>query len=179
MRAQSDVQTLALSFPIPFIRLYFDTTPEYQGSRPHRKGVVHFPTPPDIIKITFSETLFISTSSIVSLLHANYLPTTTLLVTLEFAIPATPICLKYYEAPIVKESISRYALAPWGMQPNTSPRRVCTPHSARFAARPTASGDMRFPWAFHCSCMSTAYYTTLPFYTLLPVSFIGNNKNNL
>ena len=49
--------------------------------------------------------------------------------------------------PMVKMPFSRYALAPWGMQPNTSP-------VAHFP---------RFPWAFHCSCMSTAYYTTLPF----------------
>ena len=33
-----------------------------------------------------------------------------------------------------------------------------TPHSARFAARPAASGDMRFPWDFPCSCLCV-YYT--------------------
>ena len=35
------------------------------------------------------------------------------------------------------------------MQSNTSP-------AAHFP---------RFPWAYHCSCLSAAYYTTFPFYT--------------
>ena len=37
---------------------------------------------------------------------------------------------------------TKYALAPWGMQPNTSP----------------AALSPRFPWAFPCSCLC-AYYT--------------------
>ena len=45
-------------------------------------------------------------------------------------------------APMVKKTLSRYALAPWGMQPNTS----------------LAALLPRFPWAFPCSCLC-AYYT--------------------
>ena len=48
-----------------------------------------------------------------------------------------------------KRHKSHYALAPWGMQPNTSP-------AAHFP---------RFPWAAFHSCLYTAYYTTFPFYT--------------
>ena len=44
---------------------------------------------------------------------------------------------------MVKESLSRYALAPWGMQPNTSP----------------AALSPRFPWADFHSCLYAAYYT--------------------
>ena len=49
--------------------------------------------------------------------------------------------------PMVKKSISRHALAPWGMQPNTS----------------LAANVPRSPWAFHCSCLFAAYYTTFPY----------------
>ena len=43
---------------------------------------------------------------------------------------------------MVKKSLLRYALAPWGMQPNTS----------------LAALLPRSSWAFHCSCLC-AYYT--------------------
>ena len=49
--------------------------------------------------------------------------------------------------PMVKKPPSRYALAPWGMQPNTSP-------AAHFP---------RFPWADFHSCLYTAYYTIFPY----------------
>ena len=44
---------------------------------------------------------------------------------------------------MAKESLSRYALAPWGMQPNTS----------------LAAHFPRFPWADFHSCLYAAYYT--------------------
>ena len=37
----------------------------------------------------------------------------------------------------IRTGARAYALAPWGMQPNTSP----------------AALSPRFPWAFHCSCL--------------------------
>ena len=43
---------------------------------------------------------------------------------------------------MAKESLSRYAPRPWGMQPNTS----------------LATLSSRFPWAFLCTCLC-AYYT--------------------
>ena len=53
----------------------------------------------------------------------------------------------WWTAHMAKEALSRYAPRPWGMQPNTSP----------------AADLPRSPWAFHCSCLPAAYYTTLPF----------------
>ena len=46
---------------------------------------------------------------------------------------------------MAKESLSRYAPRPWGMQPNTS----------------LAALSSRFPWAFLCTCLC-AYYTIFP-----------------
>ena len=54
----------------------------------------------------------------------------------------------WWTAHMAKESLSRYAPRPWGMQPNTS----------------LAALLPRFPWALHCSCLC-AYYTTFPLYT--------------
>ena len=54
------------------------------------------------------------------------------------------ITIGYYGVrPHGKEVLSRYALAPWGMQPNTS----------------LAANFPRFPWAAFHSCLSAAYYT--------------------
>ena len=49
----------------------------------------------------------------------------------------------WWTAHMAKESHSRYAPRPWGMQPNTSP----------------AALSPRFPWADFHSCLYTAYYT--------------------